>query len=116
MKRLHAVGIAALIALAAVFGTIAATRTTTLGAAVRTTSAATFDARMHQLDRYAASLQKTLARKPPPLPALPTATSKPAQAAQRVVYRRPAPVVVVKHRAGGEHEDESEHDGGGGDD
>ena len=90
-----------------------------------------------QLDRFEASLRAELRKHPPAVPKLPplpvaglaaaTPSAAPAPAAapaasQRVVYVRPAPIIVHKHRAGGEHESEGSdhgdgsHGGGGGDD
>jgi len=95
---------------------VAATRTAGLGAASQAHSSdTTIAARQQRLNRVEASLRKALADRPPALPALPAA---PAAAAPRVVYHRPAPIVVVTHRAGGEHEGyEAEgHGSEGGDD
>ena len=55
------------------------------------------------------SLQQGAAQKPPKLPPLPGAAPagsarRRSAAAPRVVYVRPAPLVVTIHRAGGEHE------------
>ena len=127
MKPVHALVIAGVLAVAALAGVVAATRTTTLGVSAQQTSAASLAKRTQQLDRFEASLRKQLAAKPPKLPAVPSAPASvpvaaapaaPAPAVQRVVYRRPAPIVVVKHRTGGEHEsgDHEGHDGGGGGD
>lgn len=133
MKKLSIGVIAGLLAVAAVFGTVAATKTTKLGATQKSTDAAQILARTKQLDRFEASLRKELAKKLPALPKLPKASAPhavnvsaaaparaagSAPAAQRVIYRRPAPIVITKHRAGGEHEG-GEHGGeggGGGDD
>jgi hypothetical protein len=108
------------LALASIFGVVAATRTAGLGAAAQTTtsSSAAIAARQQRLDRVQASLRKALADRPPALPAVPSAPATAAAQAPRVVYHRPAPIVVIKHRAGGEHEGyEAEgHEGGGGDD
>jgi C4-dicarboxylate-specific signal transduction histidine kinase len=94
MNKLNAVLIAALLALAAVLGTIAATRTVSLGASARQTSAASVQAKAKQLDAYAASLRRALAKQPPPLPAARK------RATVRVVYHRPPPVVIVTHHHG----------------
>ena len=84
--------------------------------------------RSRQLDKFEASLAAALRRTPPAIPKLPPIPKVPAArtasgfapAARRVVYVRPAPIVVHEHRAGGEHEAESfdrgDGGGGGGDD
>jgi hypothetical protein len=113
MRKLNVFVIAGLLALAAVFGTVAATRTVSLGASSKQASAASVQARTKQLDAYAASLRRALAHKPPALPAATKPKAAPATA--RVIYRRPPPVVVVTHTHHGD--DGYEHDGGeGGDD
>jgi hypothetical protein len=94
MSKLNTIVIAALLALAAVLGTIAATRTVSLGASVRQTSAASLHAETRQLDAYAASLRRALAKQPPPLPAVPNGGSP------HVVYHRPPPIVIVRHHHG----------------
>jgi hypothetical protein len=108
MNRSHALAVAALLALAAVLGFSAATRTVGLRSATATASAASITARMHRLDRIETSLHRAVRDKPPALPTLPAA--RVAAPAPQVVYRRPAPIVVVKHRAGSEAEHERESD------
>jgi hypothetical protein len=110
MNKSHALAVAALLALAAVFGFTAATKTAGLRSASTTGSAAGITARIHRLDRIEASLHRALRARPPALPAVPAARA--AAPAPQVVYRRPAPIVVVKHRAGSE----SEHERGESDD
>jgi hypothetical protein len=112
MKRIHALLIALLIGVAALAGTYAATRTAHLGAAAQQQSAAVIKQRERQLARGEAALRKALAQSPAPAPA--AARSAAATGAQRVVYVRPAPIVIHKHRAGGEYEAEG-RDGGGND-
>ncbi len=73
MKPTHALLIAAVLAVAAVLGFAAVTRTSTLGASAKHASAATLTARAHKLDAFEASLQKALKRKPPALPKAPAA-------------------------------------------
>ena len=114
MKRIHVALIAGLIALAALAGTFAAARTTSLGAAGRNASAALVAKRTRQLDAYAAALHRAIRQKPPALPAVP-GTARAAQGSPTVIYRRPAPIVVVKHTHHGD-DGGSESDGGGGDD
>ena len=103
MNKIHVALIAGLLALAALMGTLAATRTVSLGAAGRHASDAAVAARTRQLDAYAASLRRALAHKPPSLPAASVAAlpSGPAQT-PRVIYHRPPPIVIVKHRAHGD--------------
>jgi hypothetical protein len=112
MRKLTIIVLAGLLALAAVLGTIAATRTVSLGASARQTNARAVAVRAKQLDAYAASLHRALARKPPALPAVPKASA--STAAPRVIYHRPPPILVVKHTHHGD--DGYEHEGGGGGD
>jgi len=116
MKRIHALLIALLIGVAALAGTYAATRTAHLGAAAQQQSAAVIKQRERQLARGEAALRKALAQSPAPAPAPAPAAARSAAAtgAQRVVYVRPAPIVIHKRRAGGEYEAEG-RDGGGND-
>jgi hypothetical protein len=125
-----AVAIVALsLAFAVVTGTIALTKTVHLGqaAAKPAVSDRAIAKRTAQLNRFEAALLAQLGKKPPAVPKLPpapaassvpavsAAASGPVSAApQRVVYVRPAPIVVHKHRAGGEHEgrESNDHEGG----
>jgi hypothetical protein len=119
MKKIHVATVAVLLALASIFGVVAATRTAGLGAAAHaSTPDAAIVARQQRLDRAEASLRKALADRPPTLPAVPAAPATAAAPTPRVVYRRPAPIVVIKHRAGGEHEgyEAVGEEGEGGDD
>ena len=121
MKKTNVALIAGLLALAAVLGTVAATRTVSLGVANKQATNATVNARTRQLDAYAASLRRALAHKPPALPKVPKSAAAPALSpngqapVQKVVYRRPPPIVIVKHRP---HADDGfeQADGGGGND
>jgi hypothetical protein len=126
MSRKHAVVVALALAVAVAMGLVALARTTRAGSAAHAAgavSSASIVKRSHTLDRLEASLRRSLANQPPKLPAVP-AFRKPAQgpspqpaaagaaaptapAAPRVVYVRPAPIVVHRH-AGGEHERERE--------
>ncbi|MHB8470968.1 MAG: hypothetical protein ACYDCH_14610 [Gaiellaceae bacterium] len=114
MTKLNVALISGLLAVAAVLGTVAATRTVSLGAARRPSGAATVRARTLQLDRFQASLERALANKPPALPAVPSLPAPPPPAAAtlaaatspttaapapQIVYRRPPPIVIVKHNA-----------------
>ena len=117
MPRRHALVLSLLIGLAAVFGVIAASRTVSLGNASRSSADTAIVQRTRALDRYEASLQKALAKRVPALP--PVAVARAASAAPvRVVYHRPPPIVITKHRPGGEHESavDSNSRGGGMDD
>ena len=107
MRRIHTFVIAVVLAVAAVAGLFAVSRTTQLGAATRTqVPARQIAARNRQLDRIERAL---LAQAQGSSPA---ATQAGAQAP--TIYVRPKPIVRVVHRAGGEHENERE--GGGFDD
>jgi hypothetical protein len=140
MNGKHALTISLAIGVAAVAGTIAATKTIQLGkpaAAQPASASSTIAARTKQLDRAEIALRKALKQKPPKLPPLPAAVpagtapstlaaaAPQAQAptpAQRIVYVRPAPIVKTVPRTGGEHETEhesgheTEHGGSGFDD
>jgi hypothetical protein len=123
MSRRLAIVFAALLAVNAVVGTVALTRTVHLGQAAHASSSTLVAKRTAQLDRFEASLHAQLAKKPPPLPKVPsgsasggtTVSAGSGALAPRVRYVRPAPIVVHKHRAGGEYEHEgfdSESEGG----
>jgi len=128
MSRKHALAVAVVLGVAAVAGTVALSHTLGLGTSSRKAPDALVARRARSLDRFEAALRKQLRRKPPALPAAPAAAPAAAAAAApaaapRVVYVRPAPVVVTRHRAGGEHEPgegregrEGGGEGGGGDD
>jgi hypothetical protein len=107
MNRKHALLIALLLGLAAVFGAYSAIRTTHLGTASRTAAAAQLAARTQRLNAAEARLKRELARHP-------AVSAVSATQARKVVYVRPAPIVVHKSRGGGEHEYENEHEDGGG--
>lgn len=110
MNKMHALIVAAILAVAAVFGFVAATRTAGLRSASPTVSSAAASARAHKLDRVEASLRRALRDKPPALPALPASRGSAVGAAPHVVYHRPAPIVVVRHRSSSEAEHEAEHE------
>jgi hypothetical protein len=134
MPRKHTLVVALSLAFAAVVGTIALTKTVHLGqASAKPVSPTVISKRTRQLDRFEASLMAALKKKPPAIPKLPptpvvsaTPAAPPVSAPvaapaaapappQRVVYVRPAPIIIHKHRAGGEHESEgSDHGDGGG--
>ena len=117
MEKLKLTIVAGLVAAAAVLGAVAVTRTTALGKAPRQTANAAYAARVRQLNRFEAGLQRALARRPPKLPAMPARSAAPAPA-PRVVYRRPPAIVVVHHTHHGDDgfaEAEGGDGGGGGD-
>lgn len=108
MKRTTALLISVAIAMTVVFGALAVFRTTALGAAAQRTPSPAIAARSRALDRFELGLQRELRKTPPPLPAA-TAASPAAQ--PRVVYHRPAPILVIKHRHHGDDDgQESERD------
>lgn len=117
MSKLTVTAIAILLAAAAMLGAAAVTRTMSLGAGRAKTADASIHTRIRQLDRFEAALRRRLAQKPPALPAVPkpVAAQAPAQAAPHVVYRRPAPIVVVRHLHHGDDGGESGASGGGDD-
>jgi hypothetical protein len=116
MNRTGALIVSLAIGLAAVAGVFALASTVSLGNQAHDSNAKKIAQRTAQLNRYEATLRKALAQQPPPLPPVPrttgasstlqSAVGAPAASASpvRVVYNRPPPIVVVKHRAGGEHE------------
>lgn len=129
MSRIAVVIVALSLAFAAVTGTIALTRTVHLGQAAtkHAVSQSAIAKRRAQLNRFEASLRAELRKKPPPVPKVPpapavspapaaaSASAAPLASSQRVIYRRPAPIVIHKHRpGGGEHEGADHGDGGGG--
>jgi hypothetical protein len=119
MNRITVTIVAGLLAAAAVLGAVAVTHTVSLGAARTHAGDAAVLARAKQLDRFEASLQHALARRPPALPAVPKPPAAPAptlQAQPRVVYRRPPAIVVVRHTHHGDDGGTEAADGGGGDD
>lgn len=120
MNRAHALIVSFGVAVAAIAGVFALTSTVSLSGQARASTDKQVATRTAQLDRYEASLRKALAQKPPRLPAIPAAgiqfagaqSAAPAGVPStpvRVVYHRPPPIVVVKHRAGSEGEAEYEH-------
>jgi hypothetical protein len=130
MNARHATLVSVLVGLIAVAGGYAAAHTVQLGVASQTanrSSAVSVAKRQVQLDRFAASLQRELKRRPPKLPRLPhfapvapaaPVVSAPAAAApapQRVVYVRPAPHIIHLHRHGEPGDGPAGGDGGGGD-
>jgi hypothetical protein len=135
MSRKHAVAVAVLLAAAAAVGLFGLARTLGIGASASAGRAPdpVIAKRSHALDRLEISLRRELAKRPPRLPAVPKVTpikapSAPvaaapaapvAASAPRVVYVRPAPIVVHKPHHGDDHEaeagDRSSDGGDGGD-
>jgi hypothetical protein len=114
MHKLHVTVIALLVAIAAVLGSVALTRTTGLGSAARKANDAAVSAQTKQLAVFAAKLQKELKAKPPPLPRVPKA--RPVAAVSqtpRIVYNQPPPVVHVIHHHGDDGSQEADGGGGG---
>jgi hypothetical protein len=111
MKPIHALAIAAAFSAAAVVGLSAVTKTATLGASAKRASAAAIATRAKRLDAFEAALRKALQKKPPALPsvpavsavtpagATPAVTSLVTASTPRIIYRRPAPIIIHKHRA-----------------
>ena len=118
MNKLHITIVAGLLAAAAVLGTFAATHTVSLGAAHTRASNGNVLVRAKRLNRFEASLRKALAKKPPALPAVPTASvaQQPAapSAQPRVIYQRPPAIVVVRHTQHGDDGASREASDGGG--
>jgi hypothetical protein len=115
MNRLHALVLAALLALASVVGVYAATKSTALGVAAEpAVSDAEIAKRGKKLDRAEAKLRRVAKRRPPALPPVPQASSgSPALTAA------PAPPAVVTSGSDSDDHDEyDDHDhsgpGGGG--
>ena len=119
MNRTRALIVSLAVGLAAVAGVFALGNTLSLGNQAHASTDKQVAQRTAQLNRYEASLRTALAQKTPALPPVPVAAtvtpstssaSAPVQSAApvRVVYHRPPPIVVIKHRAGGEHESEAE--------
>jgi type II secretory pathway pseudopilin PulG len=128
MKPIHALAIAAVLAVASVVGVTAATKTATLGASARQASAASLATRAHKLDSFEAALKRALRRKPPALPKVSAVHGAAGAApggspllgtasAPRVIYRRPAPIIIHKQRRQGDDGYESASgESSGGDD
>ena len=104
MKKIHVTLVSLLLAVAAVFATVALTRTAALGTASRRSADAAYVARVKQLNAYAASLHNAAVR----------ATAAPGSHAVRIVYHRPPPIVVVKHTHHGD-DGGNENEGGSND-
>jgi len=121
MKRTHALLISLALGIAVIAGSFAALRSQNLAQQARGShvSAAQLAQQTRALDRAEAQLRAELRRRPPAIPVTRAATpAAPAAQPATVVYRRPAPIVHVIHRHGGEQEAQGETRSGegGGDD
>ena len=127
MRRVHAVPIVAMLALATAAGAFAATRSAHLGMAARPRAASVSDgaiaAEEARIGKAERALDVALRRKLPPLPRLPKRVTPPpatpvvqyaAAVSRRVVYVRTAPTAAAPPTHRGEPGDHG--DGGGGDD
>jgi hypothetical protein len=113
MNKVHATVIALILGVSGALGIAAATQTTGLRApAASGVSDAAVAARQKQLDKVERQIARARRDKPPALPAVPAARRSAPVQRQTVVYRRPAPVVVVS--SSGHHESEHEDEGGHG--
>lgn len=115
MHKFHVTLVALLVAVAAVLGAVALTRTTGLGSAARHANDASVASQTKRLAAYAAKLRRELKAKPPALPKVPKPS--PAVASQaavpQIVYHRPPPVVHVVHHHGDDGSSEADGAGGG---
>ena len=102
MNRTRPLLVSLAVALATVAGVLALGRTLGLGQQAHASRDPQIARRTAQLDRYQASLQKALDRRPPALPPLPATTSTQTEAPVHVVYHRPPPIVVTTPRHGGD--------------
>lgn len=111
MKKIHVTVVALILGVSGALGVAAATHTAGLRTATAHSSVsdAAIAARAHRLDKVAHQIARARRDKPPALPAVPAARKTSRAQSQRVVYQRPAPVVVVSHSGHHESEDESEH-------
>ena len=98
MNRGHAAIVSLVLALTAVGLVVGVAHTIAIGPKAQSATDAQVAERSAQLDRYRASLLATLAERPPPLPPIPHGTSNDNPPQTRVVYRRPAPVIVHVRR------------------
>jgi hypothetical protein len=106
MSRTHAILISLLLGVAVVLGAFAAVRTTTVSAEPSSASAESIAVRQQRLDNVEAQLRRSLARRPPALPATSSAS---VGVAPRVTYVR-APS-TVSSAASAEHDAYGEDEG-----
>lgn len=114
MKKIHVTVVALILGVAGALGVAAATNTAGLRSSSATAgvSKATIAARSHRLDKVARDIARARRDRPPALPAASAARVPSQSQAPRVVYQRPAPIVVVSHTGHHEDEHETEHEGG----
>jgi len=97
MRKIDAILLAVLLAVAAVLGTLAVTRSVRLGIQSKTNTSQNVDAivavHTRKLNANEAALRRALAKKPPKLPALPALPA--AMSSQRTVSAQTQPIVVV---------------------
>jgi len=113
MSRKHALPVVLLLGAAAVAGLVALGQTLDLGASAQATPlpARMIAARSRALDRVEASLKRSLAQRPPKLPAIPAAATPDSA---KVVYVRAKPIVVhTARRSDDGYESDAEHSGTG---
>lgn len=103
MPRKHLFTIVVLLGAATVAGVLALTAPRQLGASTTQASNAELAARSRSLDRLEASLRRSLAKRPPAVPAVGRRA-----APQRTIFVRPAAGSVSQET---EHEDEHEDEG-----
>jgi len=116
MRKIHVTVVALVLGASGALGVAAATQTAGLRATAPAPNAseAAIAARTHRLDKVERSINLARRDRPPALPAAPAVRQSKGIQAQKVVYQRPAPVVVVKHNP--RHESEAEHEDEGDDD
>ncbi len=112
MNRARAAAVSLAVAVAAAAGIFALGHSVELGTQARTTSDAEIGRRTAQLDRYQASLEASLAKRPPPLPPIPDAGGTASAQPVRFVYRRAPSVVRARNdeEHSGEPRDERDDD------
>jgi hypothetical protein len=108
MRKIHVVAVAVMLGIAAIFGTLAASRTAGLGASSR--QDALVQTRTKQLNAFERSLHRRLTQ------AASTAAPTAAAPAPRIIYHRPPPIVIVKHTHHGDDGFENPSGEGSGDD
>ena len=107
MNKIHVLVVPVLLGGAALLGAVAASKTAGVGTHAQSRSGnALVTARTRQLNRLERALHRSLRARPPALPPVPAVSRSRPQVAPRVVYQRPAPIVIVHHT--------SHHDDGGG--
>jgi hypothetical protein len=118
MNKIHVTVVALILGVSGALGLAAATHTTGLrtASAKPSVSDAAIAARARQLDKVERQIARARRDKPPALPAVPASRAPSQSQRPRIVYRRPAPVVLVSSRSHESEDHESEHEGGGGDD